>query len=130
MLRDFQAFQLAKKIHLPLSCKNLKVSRLLRDQLLRASASVALNTAEGSGKRTSADQRRFYGIALGSLRECEAVLEREEIENRELSQCIDQLGAILYTLTREPLAKAGRTEHRYRTATETATGTDPGPRLD
>ena len=76
MLKDFQAFQLAKEFHW--GCRGIKVSRFIQDQLFRASATVALNTAEGSGKRTSAEQRRFYGIALGSLRECEAIIELEK----------------------------------------------------
>lgn len=128
MLRDFKAFQIAKKIHL--ACKSLKVSRLLRDQLLRASASIALNIAEGSGKRTAQDQRRFYSISLGSLRECQAVLELEEIENKELLQWMDQLGAILFTLTRDPPKNTNRTENHHRTATETETATETGPKPD
>ena len=114
MLRDFQAFQLAKKLHW--ECKDLKVSHFLRDQLLRASASVALNVAEGSGKRTPQDQRRFYGIALGSLRECSAILELEKIENEELTRLADQPGAILYTLSRKL--------NRNRTETETEKATE------
>jgi len=130
MLRNFQAFQLAKKIHL--ACKRLLVSRQLRDQLVRASASIALNLAEGSGKRTGLDQRRFYSIALGSLRECEAILDLEEIENPELLRSIDHLGAILYTLTRDPAPPptANRREGRYRTETETETATDDGQKTD
>jgi len=72
---------------------------------MRASSSVALNTAEGSGKRTPQDQSRFYGIALRSLRECTAILELERIENPELAKLIDQLGAILYTLSRNQTSK-------------------------
>ena len=53
----------------------------------------AFQIAEGSGKRTPQDQRRFYSIALGSLRECEAVLELEEIEDKELLQWMDHLEA-------------------------------------
>ena len=79
MLRDFQAFQMAKKLHW--ACEDFKNSGYLRDQLMRASASVPLNTAEGSGKRTPQDQGRFYGIALGSLRACSAILELENIQN-------------------------------------------------
>jgi four helix bundle protein len=97
MLQNFNAYQIAKKIHL--SCKTLKVSRLLRDQLLRASSSIVLNTAEGSGKRTLPDQRRFYSNALGSLRECQAILDLEEVQDKQLLQSMDDLGAILYTLT-------------------------------
>jgi four helix bundle protein len=47
----------------------------LRDQLSRASASVALNLAEGYGRISRKDKRRCYVIALGSARECAAALE-------------------------------------------------------
>ncbi|MBI1859802.1 MAG: four helix bundle protein, partial [Deltaproteobacteria bacterium] len=68
MLSDFQAFQNSKALYL--ACKKLKLPLFLKDQLLRASSSVALNVAEGSGKWTGKDQKRFYSIAYGSLREC------------------------------------------------------------
>ncbi len=97
MLKNFRAFQIAKEIHW--RCADLKIAPFLRDQLMRASSSVALNTAEGSGKRTSPDQARFYGIALGSLRECQAILELERINDSKLIGFIDELGAILYTLS-------------------------------
>jgi four helix bundle protein len=122
MLGDFHAFQFAKKIYW--ACKVVRVSPVLRDQLLRASSSVALNIAEGSGKRTPQDQRRFYSIALGSLRECEAVLALEEVKKPELFRSIDSLGAILYTLTTDRrLSNRNRTE----TAAATATGTLTDP---
>ena len=79
--------------------KQLKVHPILQDQLIRASSSVALNIAEGSGKRTPADQRKFYSIALGSLRECEAVVELEEIQNAALNDLINHLGAMLFKLS-------------------------------
>ena len=49
--------------------------RHARDQLLRASQSIALNIAEGSGKVSSADRGRFFQIASGSARECAAVID-------------------------------------------------------
>ena len=56
--------------------KSLKsLDRHLRDQLLRASQSIALNIAEGCGKLPSADRRRFLQIAGGSARECGAILD-------------------------------------------------------
>ena len=47
----------------------------LRDQLERASLSVVLNIAEGAGRSSPADRRRFFTIAMGSLLECGALLE-------------------------------------------------------
>ena len=47
----------------------------IADQLKRASISIPLNIAEGSGKRTTADQRRYYAIARGSAMECGALLD-------------------------------------------------------
>jgi len=115
MLQNFKAYQMAREFHW--ACKSLKVSRFLQDQLLRASSSVALNVAEGSGKRTSPEQRRFYGISLGSLRECQAILDLEKVGDPKLIELADQLGAILFTLCRAP-------ENRTQTATATAPETE------
>lgn len=41
----------------------------LADQLLRAAQSQPRNIAEGAGRRTSADQARFYTHARGSAME-------------------------------------------------------------
>jgi four helix bundle protein len=43
----------------------------LRDQMLRASISVPSNIAEGAGRRSDPDFRRFLGHSLGSLNEVE-----------------------------------------------------------
>ena len=99
MLKNFKAYQLAKEYYW--YCKELKLPAFLRDQLLRASSSVALTLAEGSGKRTHADQRRFYAMAYGSLRECQAILELEKVDDVNLKNLQDQLGAILFTLSRK-----------------------------
>jgi four helix bundle protein len=75
----------------------------LQDQLHRASSSIALNLAEGSGKRTPEDQRHFYSMSFGNLKECQAILELEEIDDRELKNLINRLGAMLFKLSRKQL---------------------------
>jgi four helix bundle protein len=46
-----------------------------RDQLDRASTSIALNLAEGNGKRSRPDRCRYFDIARGSGVECAACLD-------------------------------------------------------
>jgi len=73
IMKTFRTYNLARDFYrlvVP-----LKLVRPLRDQLHRAAASVALNLAEGYGRQTLADQRRFFAMALGSVRECQAVLD-------------------------------------------------------
>jgi four helix bundle protein len=51
----------------------------IKDQLKRASLSIPLNIAEGSGKVTPNDRAKFYAIARGSAMECGAILDCIEI---------------------------------------------------
>ena len=47
----------------------------IKDQLDRASNSIALNIAEGNGKFTLKDRCRFFDTAHGSALECSAALD-------------------------------------------------------
>jgi four helix bundle protein len=50
-------------------------NRVLHDQMERASLSIVLNIAEGAGRRSRKDKRRFYTMARGSACECAAATD-------------------------------------------------------
>lgn len=68
MLKNFRTFTMAVELHR--ECEQIQARSHLKDQLVRASLSIVLNTSEGSAKPTAKDRRRFYAIALGSCRAC------------------------------------------------------------
>jgi four helix bundle protein len=97
MLQNFRSYQLAIQFHK--DCKTQSLPYYLKDQLVRASSSVALNLAEGSARSTVKDRKRFYVIAFASLREVQALIDIEgNLES--LRAQADTLGAHLYKLTR------------------------------
>ena len=104
MLKDFRAYQLAKQFYQ--KCKTLKLSSHLKDQIIRASSSTALNLAEASGERTEKERERFYTIARGSFIEARAILDLEGVNDPLLGNTMDQLGAVLFKLCRIPEKQA------------------------
>ena len=94
MLKNFRSFHLATELYQ--KCQAIHAAMHLKDQLLRASLSVALNLAEGSAKPTPKERRRFYSIALASLRETQALLML--MDRKEEQALADHLGASLYKL--------------------------------
>ena len=96
MQKNFRSYDLAVTFYQ--LTRTLRLSRNLKDQLDRAAASVALNLAEGSGRRTRADQKRFFAMAFGSLRECQAILDLSADSNLTARQQADTLAAHIYCL--------------------------------
>jgi four helix bundle protein len=98
-LSNFRTYQLA--LQFTWMAESFESPAHLRDQLSRASSSIALNLAEGSAKPTSRDRAKFYFIALGSLRECEAILEVLRIKPTHPSrELCDKLAAHVMQLLR------------------------------
>jgi four helix bundle protein len=80
--------------------RTLQLPSYLKDQGLRAASSVVLNLAEGSGKDSPADRRRFYQIAMGSTRELQSILDLADRVPVSLRDQADHLGACVYKLCR------------------------------
>ena len=83
------------------------VERHARDQLLRASQSIPQNIAEGNGKGTIADRRRFFEIARGSALECAAIQDSLHICGSLVkSDC--ETGKVMLTRIVAMLTKLGK----------------------
>ena len=95
MRANFRSYQLALSFYRQAQIP--AASAQLRDQLHRASSGAVLNLAEGSGRATAADRRRFYVMAFGSIRECQAVLDLVDAPI-ELVQLADRLAGNVYKL--------------------------------
>lgn len=77
---DFEKLQVyakAKTFNLQIQKFLIKntIDSATRNQLRRASLSIALNIAEGSGRKTKADKKNFLVISRGSTFECVAILD-------------------------------------------------------
>ena len=94
-MKNFRTYNLALELYRESRTLSLQ-SGVLTDQFERAILSVVLNLAEGSGRKSQTDQRRFYGTSLGSLREVQAMFDLAEAN--ELRRKSDILGACIYKL--------------------------------
>lgn len=96
-MKNFRCYQLAVEFYK--ACKDVELPHHFKDHLLRAASSIAMNLAEGRGKRTIADQKRFFQIAFGSVRECQGIfdLQTEDISD-DLVKLLDRIAASVYRL--------------------------------
>ena len=95
MIQNFKTYSIAVEFYHE-TCA-LRLPGPLQDQCRRAASSIALNLAEGAGRSTRADQARFFSIAFGSLRECQAILDLAGARPK-LVALADKLAAHLYKL--------------------------------
>ncbi len=77
----------------------------MKDQLGRASLSIVLNIAEGSGKFSKPDRRSFFVIARASVFECVAVIDilndQKKVNEVDFDKFInnaDELSRILFAM--------------------------------
>ncbi|MFH1347723.1 MAG: four helix bundle protein [Candidatus Margulisiibacteriota bacterium] len=93
-----KALEAVKEINL--LCQGVKDKEYyyLKDQIRRASSSVVLNIAEGSGKWTKKDKSNFYRISRGSAFECIAAIDLFEafqlIEEKQATRLKKELNEI------------------------------------
>jgi four helix bundle protein len=83
----------------------LKGHQNAKSQLIRASQAIPLNIAEGNGRATRPDRRRFFEIARGSALECAAVQDvlqacgaMAQGENVQAKEILDRIVAMLTKL--------------------------------
>jgi four helix bundle protein len=103
--QELDVYRLAEKLADSVWAIVLQWDNLARDtvgkQLIRAADSIGANIAEGSGRSSSADTRRFLRIARGSLLETQHWLRRAFRRNLLSAEQTATLQPILDNLPRK-----------------------------
>ena len=98
-MHHLRSYQLSVKFYR--EAKAISLPHYLKDQLRRAALSISLNISEGTGKSSMPDRRRFFEIAMGSIRECQALTELESDSfTAAQKDLLDHLAASTYKLIR------------------------------
>ncbi len=99
-----KAFAQNQKIYRLLKT-DIAIPRYMKDQLGRASLSVQLNIAEGSGRFAKRDRRNFFVTARSSALECASLIEfllaEKEIStesHQDLRMGYEELSKMLFTM--------------------------------
>ena len=87
--------------------KTSKLDNTTVDQLRRASFSIVLNIAEGSGRFSKADRKNFFIISRSSIFECAAILDvlkgediLEEMDYNHFYNQAEELSKMLFIMIR------------------------------
>ena len=100
-MKTFRTLELAIEFYN--LCEQAELKGHLRDQLLRASASVSLNLSEGNAKRTAKEKKRFYQMAYASIQECKTILKLARVTDMNLIDTTDKIGAWIYKLLKSEI---------------------------
>ena len=113
-------------------CEGLQGHRNAKDQLLRASQAIPLNIAEGNGKATGGDRRRYFEIARGSALECGAVQDVLQVcgaltaeQNAQAKMVLDRIVAMLTKLGQRGYAIHEEAGESRAGRNDTDSDTDP-----
>jgi four helix bundle protein len=88
-----------------------------RQQLERASASIALNLAEGNAKFSPKDRGRFFQMASGSAMECAACLDVLVARNKLVASDVDAGKTLLLEVVNLTMGLLRHLEERIREET-------------
>lgn len=100
-MKSFRTLDLATDFYRQV--QSLKVEGHLRDQLLRGSSSIALNLSEGNAKFSVPEKKRFYQMAYASQKECQTILKLLKVNDTQVLEVLDRLGANLFKLIRSDI---------------------------
>ncbi len=108
-MKTFRTLELA--IQFNDLAENVRVTGHLRDQLVRASSSIALNLSEGNAKPSVKEKKRFYQIAYASLKECQTIFRLLKLNDPKIETTADHLGASLYKLMKSEISTIRNSEY-------------------
>jgi four helix bundle protein len=130
--QDLKVYQLSEKLSDYVWDIVLGWGNLARDtvgkQLIRAADSIGANIAEGSGKQSYAENRRYVRIARGSFNETQHWLRRAHRRNLLTSEMTTKLQAIVKELgpkLNAYLSSIGKLSGAERAAQEEPSTTTP-----
>src|SRR5437870_5488660 len=84
IMKTFRTLDLAVEFYD--QAKKVPLTGNLKDQLHRASSSIALNLSEGNAKSSANEKRHFFQMAYGSIRECQTIFRLEKVDSKLIQQ--------------------------------------------